>query len=294
MTTSHAPLSPSASTPGCVSKPPLKWVGGKARLLPHILPHFTSQSRIVEPFFGGGAVSFALTGAHPEVQVVANDFLEPLIDIYRALQSDADGFIAGVERYADPYLAAQGKAARRSFYYDVRDRYRDGDLDGPETLLFLLRTCYSGLYRTGKKVPGRFATAHGFGNEKADFHLPDRLRSAASQMADWRFLSGDFAETLEHVNADSFVFLDPPYRGTFTGYTDGGFSEEDQLRVATYAREAARRGAKVVYTNKDLGDGFYAAHFPGFAIQRAPIRYSVNANCAVAGRPRTHEVIITS
>ena len=47
------------------------------------------------------------------------------------MRDDADGFLADVDAYVLPYLAADGKAARRAFYYRIRDRYLTGDLDGP-------------------------------------------------------------------------------------------------------------------------------------------------------------------
>lgn len=272
--------------------PILKWVGGKGRLLPHLVPLFDGQSKVVEPFFGGGALSFRLSAARPGLQVVANDLLHPVIGIYEAVRDDVEVFIAAVQEFAEPYLACVGKDARRAFYYDVRERYMVGALDGPAPLFFLLWCAYSGLYRTGKTYPGRFNTPHGFGQEKSDFFHVNRLRSAAVAMAAWQFTSTDFADTLAHVDADTLVFLDPPYRQTYTGYTGVGFDEADQLRVVDLFKAAHAAGARVVYTNKDLGDGFYEEHFAGFTLARVPIRYQVNRNCADVGRPMSYEVLI--
>lgn len=288
------------SAPSTLTAPPgpltpiLKWVGGKARLLDRIVPLYGGERRIVEPFFGGGAVSFHLAGADPTVEVVANDALDALIGIYEAVRTDPDGLIADVEAFAVPYLEAGGKDGRRAFYYEVRDRYMRAEIDGPGPLLFLLRCAYSGMYRTGKAHPGRFNTSHGFGNERPGFHQPDRIRAAAGVMAGWTLLAGDFADTLSWVDADSFVFLDPPYRETYGGYTGDGFDEADQRRVVRFAHAAAERGATVVYTNKDLGDGFYDDAFDGWRVERVPIRYQVNRNCAEVGRPETFEVLISN
>lgn len=272
--------------------PIMKWVGGKARLLPHLVPLFDDRRTVVEPFFGGGALSFHLAAAHPGLRVVANDLLTPVVEIYEAVREDVEAFIDQVDQFAAPYLALEGKDARRAFYYDVRQRYGTGELDGPAPLFFMLWCAYSGLYRTGKKNAGRFNTPHGFGTEKVDFYHRARLRSAAQAMTTWEFTSTDFADVLDRVDADSFVFLDPPYRETYTGYTGEGFGEADQLRVVDFFKAAAARGARVVYTNKDTGDGFYDEHFADFTITRVPIRYQVNRNCADVGRPLTYEVLI--
>lgn len=261
-------------------------------MLPKIVSHFDGHESIVEPFFGGGAVSFALAAAHRDVRVHANEKLEPVVAIYEALRRDPAAFIEGVEAYADAYLSHDSKEARRAFYYQVRDAYLAGELDGPEVLLFMLRTCYSGLYRTSKTVVDRFNTPHGFGAEKPGFHQPANLLRAAEAISEWSFTSADFADTLDVVTDRSFVFLDPPYRETYTGYTGDGFGPRDQERVAEYAVEAAARGARVVVTNKCLGDTWYEDNFPGFTIERAPIRYQVNADCASVGRPQSYEVVI--
>jgi DNA adenine methylase len=274
--------------------PILKWVGGKTRLLDRITAEYGGQHQVVEPFFGGGALSFHLAAARPGLHVVANDALTPLIAIYTAVRDDVESFITAVDAHATPYLSCTGKDARRRFYYDVRDRYMRAEIDGPAPLFFLLWCAYSGMYRTGKTYPGRFNTPHGFGKEQADFYHPERLRLTAPHMAGWNLHAGDFAQVIDAVDADSFVFLDPPYRDTYTGYTDDGFSAADQLRVVTFAHTAAQQGARVVYTNKDTGDGFYNEHFNGWVIDRVPIRYSVNRNCTTVGRPLSHEVFITN
>lgn len=274
--------------------PLMKWVGGKKRMLPHVLPHFTTQTRVVEPFFGGGAVSFRLASATPGLVVHANEKLQPIVEIYESVRKDVEAFIDGVEVYAAPYLAHETKDERRAYYYALRERYLTGEVDGPEPLFFMLWCAYSGLYRTGKAHPGRFNTSHGFGAEKPGFFKPANLRAAAELMATWSFTSTDFAETLELVDADTFVFLDPPYRETYDTYTPDGFNAEDQVRVVEYFKAAADRGAQVVYTNKDTGDGYYEEHFAGFHIARVPIRYQVNRNCADVGRPESFEVVVTA
>lgn len=287
--TSHVDVPPRSATPI------MKWVGGKKRMLPHVLTHFENQTKVVEPFFGGGAVSFKLASTHPGLVVHANEKLTPVVEIYAAVRDDVEAFIEQVSSYADPYLAAGGKDERRSFYYDLRSKYLVGDVDGPAPLFFMLWCAYSGLYRTGKEHPGRFNTSHGFGAEKPGFFKPENLRAAAQLMETWEFSSTDFSETLDLIDADTFVFLDPPYRTTYTGYTEDRFSDDDQERVVAYAHAAAARGAKVVYTNKYTDDGWYEDRFgpdSGFTITRVPIRYQVNRNCAEVGRPETFEALV--
>lgn len=271
-------------------RPLLKWVGGKRRLLPELLQHVPDDcERVVEPFAGGLALSFALATERPGLEVVANDLLTPLVDIYRAVQHTVEGFIDELEGYTDAYLVGD-KATRKAFYYAVRDRYMAGELDGPAVLYFLLRTCFNGLYRAAKN--GRFGTAVGT-LRKPGFHQPARLRSASQLMQGWDLRSGDFADTLDAVDEHTVVLVDPPYRETFTGYHKGGFGEEDQLRVVEFCAEAAARGARVICTNSDTGDHWYRRQFGRqFGIRRVNIRYAVS--CTAAGRGERSEVIVTN
>ena len=51
------------------TKPILKWAGGKTQMLGDLLPKVpTSYGRYIEPFFGGGAMFFAL---QPENAVIS-------------------------------------------------------------------------------------------------------------------------------------------------------------------------------------------------------------------------------
>src|SRR5258708_26572232 len=71
-------------SPSRLSKPPLKWAGGKRWLVPHIEPlwHRYQQRRYIEPFCGGLAVAL---GVQPE-RAVLNDLNPHLINFYAQLR----------------------------------------------------------------------------------------------------------------------------------------------------------------------------------------------------------------
>ncbi|MNS86941.1 Modification methylase DpnIIA [compost metagenome] len=48
-----------------------------------------------------------------------------------------------------------------------------------------------------------------------------------------------------------FVFLDPPYDGTYTGYTAGGFDLAAQVALADEVQRLTALGVKIVLTNAD-------------------------------------------
>ena len=62
------------------AKPILKWAGGKTQMLNDLLPKVpSSYGRYIEPFFGGGALFFAL---QPENAIISDSNPE-LINMYR-------------------------------------------------------------------------------------------------------------------------------------------------------------------------------------------------------------------
>lgn len=78
------------------AKPILKWAGGKTQMLNDLLPKVpTSYGRYIEPFFGGGAMFFAL---QPESAIIADSNPE-LINMYRQVADYVDEVISYLEKY---------------------------------------------------------------------------------------------------------------------------------------------------------------------------------------------------
>ena len=64
----------------------------------------------------------------------------------------------------------------------------------------------------------------------------------------------DFEDISDRVQANDFVFLDPPYVTShnlngFVDWNEAIFSWEDQIRLAAMARKLVARGANVLVTN---------------------------------------------
>ena len=74
------------------AKPILKWAGGKTQMLNDLLPKVpSSYGRYIEPFFGGGAMFFAL---QPENAIIADSNPE-LINMYRAADHRRAELVSG-------------------------------------------------------------------------------------------------------------------------------------------------------------------------------------------------------
>ena len=97
-----------------IAKPVLKWAGGKTQLLPQIYPRLPKKfDRYIEPFIGGGSVSFTL--AHPATTI--NDFNEELINTYSVIKDDPQGLIALLTEHQNNHS--------KEYYYKIRGALND-------------------------------------------------------------------------------------------------------------------------------------------------------------------------
>ena len=198
--------------------PPLKWAGGKRWLLSALYPMWQphSERQLVEPFVGGLAVAL---GLQPE-SAVLNDVNPHLVNFYRWLQR---GLVID--------LVMQNDA---SLYYQHRERFNtlilEGTADTAEAaalFYYLNRTGYNGLCRFNRK--GLFNVP--FGKYKHITYTYD-FASYALVLSAWQLTNTDFAAL--QPDAEAFIYADPPYDVEFTSYSAGGFSWDEQVRLAEW------------------------------------------------------------
>ncbi len=71
-------------------KTPIRWLGGKGRLVKKILPYISEHREYVEPFFGGGSVFF---GKRPAKVETINDLDSSVFNLFRVLRDEPDELI---------------------------------------------------------------------------------------------------------------------------------------------------------------------------------------------------------
>ena len=106
---------------------------------------------------------------------------------------------------------------------------------------------------------------------------------------------GDFASSVANAGQGDFVYFDPPYvplskTARFTGYTAGGFSQDDQRRLASVCQNLVARGCQVVVTNHDLPN--VRALYPDFRVTKVGMRRSISRQAR--GRGPVGEIILAS
>ena len=248
-----------------VSKPPLKWAGGKRWLVPYLKPLWAAHSsrRFLEPFCGGLA---APLGLKPD-RAVLNDLNPHLINFYVQAQR---GLTIRVEMRNDEQLFYR----HRQRFNDLITNEKSQGTEAAQLFYYLNRTCFNGLCRFNRS--GAFNTP--FGRHKSINYATDfsQLRAA---IQNWTFTSRDVASL--QVEPEDFVYADPPYDVEFTTYSAGGFSWSDQVRTAEWL--AAHRGP-VVLSNQATNRIVKLYRKLGFALRflDGPRRISCNGDRTAA------------
>lgn len=225
------------------AKPILKWAGGKTQMLDDLLPKVpSSYGRYIEPFFGGGALFFAL---RPENAIIADSNPE-LINMYRQVANNVEDVISYLKKYENT----------SEMFYQVRSLDWN-DLTPAEAAartVYLNRTCFNGLYRVNRK--GQFNVPYGkYVNPKICDE--ENLHAASKALQNTEIVCGDYLLVLEHyAQPGDFIFLDPPYLpiseySDFKRYTKEQFYEEDHVELAKMVMRLHEMGCTVVLTNSN-------------------------------------------
>ncbi len=284
------------------AKPFLKWAGGKGQLLNQLgeyLPQQISEEPFtyIEPFVGGGAMLFYMLQHFCNIRkAVINDVNEDLILTYRIIKDDVEALITNLDKYEKDYLAITDQEGRSQIFYEVRERYNQhlGDsIERASQLIFLNKTCFNGLYRVNRR--GQFNVP--FGKYAHPTICNAKLLRADSQLlqsAQVVISQGDYAQTVQHIDSLTFVYLDPPYRpldatSSFTAYAKGDFNDDDQRALAAFCHQLSERGCFWMESNADCSaknpnDTFFEDLYADYKIERVYASRFINANPEKRGK----------
>lgn len=260
--------------------PVVKWVGGKRQLIDEIKSRIPrTYKTYYEPFFGGGAVLFAL---QPK-RAVINDLNDSLIKTYKVIKDNADELIASLSLHENT----------SEYFYKIRneDLYPEtfnlkSEVEVASRLIYLNKTCFNGLFRVNSS--GHFNTP--FGNYKNPNIVNEPVIRAVSKYFndnEISILNGDFAAACQGAQKGDFVYLDPPYdpvsdTASFTGYNAGGFGSEEQIRLRDLCVELDEKGVKFLLSNsatKFIIDLYNSKNFKSkITIDIVKAKRSINSN----------------
>jgi DNA adenine methylase len=222
------------------SPPLLKWPGGKRALLQFILPLIPHCfNRYFEPFFGGGALFFALQP--PKAHLSDNN--AELIHAYSQVRDQPRAVIRHLCKLRNS----------EKDYYRVRSNKPTGDAARAARFIYLITLAFNGIYRVNLK--GTFNVPYG-----RKTHLvpcdSERIQKASALLKRAVIRNEDFEAAVSNASRGDVIYLDPPYtvaheNNGFVKYNARIFSWDDQIRLAQTARRLAERGCTVIVSNAD-------------------------------------------
>lgn len=228
---------------------PMNYIGGKAKLLPQLKPHFPSNiDNFYDVFAGGANVAVNIEAD----KIFINDLNHYVMDILRYFQdTDIDQILETIYLYIDKYELSK---TNKEGFLKLREDYNQ---EKTPIMLYTL-ICYSFNYQF------RFNNSHEynnpFGAERSHFSktLENKLIRFVTKLKQQPvtlscesfddFLNG------QTFTKDSFVYLDPPYLITTGSYNDGnrGFKNwtpSQELLLLDNLRELDKKGVRFALSN---------------------------------------------
>ena len=255
-------------------------------------------TKYAEPFVGGGAVLFDILSKYLLKDVYISDINAELINAYRIIRDDIDELISLLKTMQSEFVPMD-KELRKTYYMAKRERFNDLKVNGNESvniekaalMIFLNKTCFNGLFRVNRK--GLFNVPMGsYKNPLICDEL--NLRAVSDKLQNVEIICGDYRESSDFIDENTFVYFDPPYRpitdtASFTAYTENLFDDEDQIKLAQFVDDMHRKGAKIVISNSDpknsnTEDNFFDNIYSSHKIKRVEATRMINCNSEARGR----------
>ena len=290
-------------------KPILKWAGGKSQLLPAIqerLPSYIVEGQdfcLVEPFFGGGALSFFMLSEYKNLKkMIINDMNQDLVNVYQVVRDNVQELMVKLDQFQAEYDVLTSKEEKEPYFLLKRKTFNQKNQDNitqAAIFIFLNKAAFNGLYRVNKK--NEFNVPIG-SYKKPIFYNKNILTNLSEKLAFTQILCGDYTEIQEHLPMDlpSFFYLDPPYRpisqtASFNQYGANGFNDEEQRRLSYFCRDLNQKGHQFLLSNSDpkntdITDSFFDDLYYGFNIERVAANRAISAS--TVGRKLITELMI--
>lgn len=264
-------------TPG--QTPILRWAGSKKKLLPRLLGAAGSnKGTYYEPFLGSAALFLSLAPR----KAVLSDLNPHLIQAYKVTKASPE----------EVWQLLSRLPSTPDFYYALRSLnwVSLNAVDRAVRFIYLNRYCFNGVYRTN--LNGGFNVARGDGH----LGIPswEVFNAFAKKLKRVSVVEGDFEAVLNKAGENDFIYIDPPYidlgkrnRGE---YGAGTFGQNDVTRLASGAKSASDRGAKVLVSyrySEELIDLFSGWNLQSFDVARS-------VSCNTGKRASAKEILLTN
>lgn len=293
------------------AKPFVKWAGGKGQLLTELRKYYPSGlgktiKKYCEPMVGAGAVLFDILNSYGMDEVLINDTNAELINTYKVIKSDVELLIEELVIFENEHLQ-KDEFKRKEYFYEQRKKYNElmqnpndiNALTRASLFIYLNKTCFNGLYRVNRN--GLYNVPIGsYRNPK--ICDKDNLRLVSQKLQNVNITVGNYSNTKDFIDENTFVYFDPPYRpltktSDFTAYNANNFGDEEQIELAKFIKELADKNVKVLASNSDPknvdeNDNFFDNLYLPLNIYRVSAKRSINSK--TNNRGKVNELLISN
>lgn len=228
---------------------PLNYIGGKADMITFFKDNAPKKIERFIDIFGGG---FNVGINFEADQIIYNDCnfkVKELLEMFRNIETlDLYKYISSMIK---KYKLEKGV---KEPYLKIRELYNSQPKDRRDPRLLYLLILF------GYQQQIRFNSSYDYNNPvgQAGFNdkILEKLVSYCRNLKEKNvvFMSKDFDEMWEHINKNTFVYLDPPYLITLGSYNDGkrgfnGWTEKDEIKLLDFLTKLNRKGIKFMLSN---------------------------------------------
>jgi len=254
-------------------KSPIKWVGGKSKLVKKLLPLIPKHKCYVEVFGGAGWMLF---GKEPSTVEILNDFDSNLMNFWSVVKNAPDQFITSFD-----YTLVS-----RETFDTYKKKYKENNYEDAIEKAHVFYYLVNAGFASDMKNPV-FGTKCQSKNGLRIAEIDESIPIAYKRLQKVTIENKSFENIFKiYDSPETFYYLDSPYRNT-KQYAVGKFTDEQYSELADCCK---RSEGKWLYTIND--DEYIRELFKDFNIMDHKVYYSV---CKTQnGRQDFKELIITN
>jgi DNA adenine methylase len=235
-----------------MSKPVIKWAGGKRNIMPLLTKLFTEKATGNNTFFdgfgGGGSVSIEMAKYFP--RVIYNEKNIEITSMYEVIRDNPYELIM--------LLKEAEKNNSKEYFLKIRawDRHQHfssiDKISKAMRTIYMNKVCFNGLYRVNLK--GQFNVPYGRYKKPNICDENNILELSKLFRTKIQIVCEDFWTAIQsQVAPGDVVYFDPPYdrinSDSFIEYNNDRFGEQEQNRLKLYMNELTDEGVFVVQSN---------------------------------------------
>jgi DNA adenine methylase len=307
-------VAPIPINPITLTKPFLKWLGGKTQIIYYILAKTpTIINNYHEMFIGGGSVLLGnLTlQKYNKITIKGNVFAYDvnigLINVYKQIQSNKDELYKYIQLYITTYdkciiikksevnrnatTIEDALKSKENYYYWMRKKFNSLDKTTVEhAALFIVinKTTFRGMYREG---PNGFNVPYGNYKKTPLMISKQELSNLSDLIKDVKFVCCDFEVAFKNIKCNDYIYLDPPYMPetstSFVKYNEMGFGIKKHNNLFNIIK--TQKNIKFCMSNSNTK--LVNDNFKNYKIEYIKCKRSINSK---KPQSTTYEVIITN